>query len=204
MTGIAGTRRLRLLTRSTPPDAAHVGAHGAHAPGATGEPAHRRLPVRREPRYDNKAVFRTQRYSSAEGFRAGRRVVSEEESFLGEDRPTLHTRVRRLRCVTIQTAAAVEPWTPDRPGGCCGRSSTPVAAISCRRSACRPRLGHRALARAARRQARAIVVPLQRVARTAPGRRRTRSENGGHAGACSGAGGDRRRIAEHRPALSDA
>jgi cytochrome P450 len=63
---------------------------------------------------DNKAVFRdARRFSSAEGFRAPGVVVPEEESFLGEIDPPLHTRVRRLlvRAFTIQTAAAVEPWT---------------------------------------------------------------------------------------------
>jgi len=63
---------------------------------------------------DNKAVFRdARRFSSAEGFRAPWVVVPEEESFLGEIDPPLHTRVRRLlvRAFTIQTAAAVEPWT---------------------------------------------------------------------------------------------
>ena len=61
---------------------------------------------------DNKAVFRdAKRFSSAEGFRAPGVVVPEEESFLGEIDPPLHTRVRRLlvRAFTIQTAAAVEP-----------------------------------------------------------------------------------------------
>jgi cytochrome P450 len=63
---------------------------------------------------DNKAVFRdAKRFSSAEGFRAPGVVVPEDESFLGEIDPPLHTRVRRLlvRAFTIQTAAAVEPWT---------------------------------------------------------------------------------------------
>src|SRR5204863_4457503 len=63
---------------------------------------------------DVKAVFRdAKRFSSAEGFRGAGVVVGEEESFLGEIDPPLHTRVRRLlvRAFTPQTAAAVEPWT---------------------------------------------------------------------------------------------
>jgi cytochrome P450 len=63
---------------------------------------------------DNKAVFRdAKHFSNAEGFRAPGVIVSEEESFLGEIDPPLHTRVRRLlvRAFTIQTANAVEPWT---------------------------------------------------------------------------------------------
>jgi len=61
---------------------------------------------------DNKAVFRdAKRFSSAEGFRAPGVVVPDEESFLGEIDPPLHTNVRRflLRAFTPQTAAAVEP-----------------------------------------------------------------------------------------------
>src|SRR5205085_598725 len=67
-----------------------------------------------------KAVFRdARRFSSAEGFRGPGVVVGEEESFLGEIDPPLHTRVRRLlvRAFTIKTAAAVEPWTRDSVGG---------------------------------------------------------------------------------------
>lgn len=63
---------------------------------------------------DNKAAFRdAKRLSSAEGFRAAGVVVPDEESFLGEIDPPLHTSVRRflVRAFTIQTAAAVEPWT---------------------------------------------------------------------------------------------
>src|SRR4051812_41455593 len=63
---------------------------------------------------DNKAVFRdAKRFSSAEGFRAPGVVVPDEESFLGEIDPPLHTNVRRflLRAFTPQTAVAVEPWT---------------------------------------------------------------------------------------------
>src|SRR5438067_8354296 len=63
---------------------------------------------------ETKATFRdAKRFSSAEGFRAPGVVVSEEESFLGEIDPPLHTKVRRLlvRAFTPQTAAAVEPWT---------------------------------------------------------------------------------------------
>lgn len=65
---------------------------------------------------DNKAVYRdAKRFSSAEGFRAPGVVVGDEESFLGEIDPPLHTHVRRmlLRAFTPQTAAAVEPWTRD-------------------------------------------------------------------------------------------
>src|SRR3954468_14359219 len=65
---------------------------------------------------DTKATFRdAKRFSSAEGFRGPGVVVPDEESFLGEIDPPLHTRVRRLlvRAFTIQTAAAVEPWTRD-------------------------------------------------------------------------------------------
>lgn len=65
---------------------------------------------------DNKAAFRdAKRLSSAEGFRAPGVVVSDEESFLGEIDPPLHTKVRRflLRAFTVQTANAVEPWTRD-------------------------------------------------------------------------------------------
>ena len=68
---------------------------------------------------DVKAVFRdAKRFSSAEGFRGAGVVVGEEESFLGEIDPPLHTRVRRLlvRAFTPQTAAAVEPWTRGRVG----------------------------------------------------------------------------------------
>src|SRR3954471_18811790 len=68
---------------------------------------------------DVKAVFRdAQRFSSAEGFRGPGVVVVEEESFLGEIDPPLHTRVRRLliRAFTPQTATAVEPWTRSRVG----------------------------------------------------------------------------------------
>ena len=63
---------------------------------------------------ETKATFRdAKRFSSAEGFRAPGVVVSDEESFLGEIDPPLHTNVRRLlvRAFTPQTAAAVEPWT---------------------------------------------------------------------------------------------
>ena len=66
---------------------------------------------------DNKAVFRdAKRFSSAEGFRAPGVVVADEESFLGEIDPPLHTNVRRalLRAFTPQAALAVEPWTRDR------------------------------------------------------------------------------------------
>src|SRR4051794_27598079 len=69
---------------------------------------------------DVKAVFRdAKRFSSAEGFRGAGVVVGEEESFLGEIDPPLHTRVRRLlvRAFTPQTSAAVEPWTRDVVGG---------------------------------------------------------------------------------------
>jgi cytochrome P450 len=69
---------------------------------------------------DNKAVFRdAKRFSSAEGFRAPGVVVGDEESFLGEIDPPLHTNVRRamLRAFTIQSAEAVEPWTRDRVRG---------------------------------------------------------------------------------------
>jgi cytochrome P450 len=69
---------------------------------------------------DNKAVYRdAKRFSSAEGFRAPGVVVSDEESFLGEIDPPLHTHVRRmlLRAFTIQTANAVEPWTRDTVKG---------------------------------------------------------------------------------------
>ena len=73
---------------------------------------------------DNKAAFRdAKRLSSAEGFRAPGVVVPDEESFLGEIDPPLHTNVRRflLRAFTIQTAAAVEPWTRDFVRRCLGR-----------------------------------------------------------------------------------
>lgn len=69
---------------------------------------------------DNKAAFRdAKRLSSAEGFRAPGVVVSDEESFLGEIDPPLHTNVRRflLRAFTPQTSAAVEPWTRSYVGG---------------------------------------------------------------------------------------
>jgi len=63
---------------------------------------------------DAKATFRNaKRFSSAEGFRAAGVVVPDDESFLGEIDPPLHTWVRRLllRAFTPQGADAAEPWT---------------------------------------------------------------------------------------------
>jgi cytochrome P450 len=61
-----------------------------------------------------KATFRdAKRFSSAEGFRAAGVVVPDDESFLGEIDPPLHTGVRRLllRAFTPQGAVQAEPWT---------------------------------------------------------------------------------------------
>src|SRR3954463_6444035 len=63
---------------------------------------------------ETKAVFRdAKRFSSAEGFRGPGVVVPEEESFLGEIDPPLHTRVRRLlvRASPTRRAPGAEPWT---------------------------------------------------------------------------------------------
>jgi len=63
---------------------------------------------------DAKATFRdAKRFSSAEGFRAAGVVVPDDESFLGEIDPPLHTWVRRLllRAFTPQGATVAEPWT---------------------------------------------------------------------------------------------
>ena len=63
---------------------------------------------------DVKATFRDAKtFSSAEGFRSPGVVVADEESFLGEIDPPLHTDVRRfvLRAFTPAAAAASEEWT---------------------------------------------------------------------------------------------
>lgn len=63
---------------------------------------------------DVKATFRDAKtFSSAEGFRSPGVVVSDEESFLGEIDPPLHTDVRRfvLQAFTPAAAVASEPWT---------------------------------------------------------------------------------------------
>ncbi len=63
---------------------------------------------------DVKATFRDAKtFSSAEGFRSPGVVVAEDESFLGEIDPPLHTDVRRfvLPAFSPAAAAATEGWT---------------------------------------------------------------------------------------------
>jgi cytochrome P450 len=62
---------------------------------------------------DVKATFRDAKtFSSAEGFRSPGVVVADDESFLGEIDPPLHTDVRRfvLQAFTPAAAAASEDW----------------------------------------------------------------------------------------------